>query len=55
MIAYHLLDRDQPYSDIGPDYFTEQQSNEAHQRRLVRLLERLGHRVTLEPTEPAAT
>jgi transposase len=54
VIAYHVLDRKQPYRDLGGDYFTRQLSPEAHARRLVAQLEQLGHRVTLEPQDPAA-
>jgi hypothetical protein len=32
-----------------PDYFQQRHSVERHQRQLVRQLERLGHKVTLEP------
>jgi transposase len=49
VIAYHLLDRDQPYRDLGADYFTKRQSSESYKRRLIRQLERMGHTVTLEP------
>jgi transposase len=52
--AYHVLDRRQPYAELGGDYFLERQSNEAHVRRLVRQLERLGHKVSIQPAEPAA-
>jgi transposase len=49
VIAYHLLQRREPYSDLGADYFVERQSKESYRRRLVRQLERMGHKVTLEP------
>lgn len=49
VIAYHVLDRDQPYAELGETYFLERQSNDAHKARLVGQLERLGHKVTLEP------
>jgi transposase len=52
--AYHVLDRRQPYAELGGDYFLERQSNEAHVRRLVHQLERLGHKVSIHPAEPAA-
>lgn len=55
VIAYHLLDRREPYADLGGDYFATRLSGHAHVRRLVAQLERLGHKVTLEPLEiPAA-
>jgi transposase len=53
VIAWHLLTRNQPYTDLGGDYFLEHQHSEAYKNRLVRQLERMGHRVTLEPAEVA--
>jgi transposase len=53
VIAYHLLDRDQPYSDLGADYFIGRQNAEAYKRRLIRPLERMGHTVAIEPTTSA--
>ena len=48
VIVYTLLTRKQPYQDLGAAYFDslEQQRVE---RRLVRRLERLGYRVSLQP------
>lgn len=53
VIAYHMLDRRQPYTDLGSDYFTTRLSAQAHTRRLVRQLEALGHKVTIEPAHAA--
>jgi transposase len=53
VIAYHVLDRGAPYEELGDDYLQLRQSAEHHQRQLVRQLERLGHKVTLEPIEAA--
>jgi transposase len=53
VIAWHLLTHEQPYTDLGGDYFLQRQSNEAYKNRLVRQLERMGHKVTLEPPEAA--
>jgi transposase len=53
VIAWHLLTREQPYSDLGADYFLQRQSSDAYRNRLVRQLERMGHKVTLEPSEAA--
>jgi transposase len=53
VVAYHLLERGEPYSDLGADYFLTRQSSEAYQHRLVRQLERMGHKVTLEPVDAA--
>jgi transposase len=53
VIAYHLLDRRQPYNELGGDYFIERQNKDAYQRRLVKQLERMGYDVTIE-AKPAA-
>jgi transposase len=49
VIAYHVLDQGVAYQELGGDYFQQRQSAEHYQRQLVRQLERLGHKVTLEP------
>jgi hypothetical protein len=38
---------------VGDDYFQQRQSAEHYQRQLIRQLERLGHKVTLEPIQAA--
>ena len=51
--AYHVLHDGVPYHELGPQYFDR--LNETHlTRHLVRRLERLGHKVTLEPPDVAA-
>ena len=45
--AYHMLQRDQPYQDLGTDWH-RQRDKEAHTRRLVAQLEKLGHTVVLD-------
>lgn len=50
--AHWMLKRDEPYRDLGPDWHVRRDA-EAHTRRLVNQLERLGHTVTLE-APPAA-
>jgi transposase len=54
--AYHMLERGVPYHDLGEDYFHRRQAEHAerYKTRLVRQLERLGHKVTLEPLPEAA-
>ena len=52
IIAYHALDRQQPYQELGGDYFIQRQNNNAYRRRLVGQLERMGYDVAL--TEKAA-
>jgi transposase len=46
--AYYMLERDEPYRDLGADYFTRPVDPAVATRRLVAQLERLGHTVTLE-------
>ena len=48
VICYHILQRGETYQDLGKDYFNRRLSQEAYKKRLVRQLERLGHRVVLE-------
>lgn len=45
---YHMLQRRQPFQDLGGDYF-ERLHGENYQRYLVRKLEERGFKVTLEP------
>jgi transposase len=54
VIAYHVLSRQQPYHELGGDYFHNRVAAAARTRHLVRELERLGQKVTLEPTETTA-
>lgn len=49
VISYYVIERDQPYDELGEDFFFKRQTTDAYKKRLVRQLERLGHRVTLEP------
>ena len=49
VIAWHLLTTGEVYNDLGADYFDKRRNSEARQRRLVRQLEAMGHKVTLEP------
>ena len=52
VICYHILEREVPYEELGEEHFRKQQrcsTSEAYTRRLVRKLERLGHKVALEP------
>ncbi|MGQ0631622.1 MAG: IS110 family transposase [Sporichthyaceae bacterium] len=46
--GYWMLVRDEPYRDLGPDWFTREIDPAVRTRRLVAQLERLGHSVTLE-------
>jgi len=53
VIIYHVLKNRTTYHELGPDYF-DHLDTERLTRTLVRRLERLGHKVTLQPQEPAA-
>jgi transposase len=46
--AYFMLKNDEPYRDLGADWLARR-NTEAHTRRLVTQLERLGHTVVLDP------
>ena len=52
-IMYHMQRTDTDYADLGGDYF-ERRDKDRLTRRLVRRLEALGMKVTLEPTAQAA-
>ncbi|MHB8577550.1 MAG: hypothetical protein ACYDCQ_19735 [Dehalococcoidia bacterium] len=52
VIAYQLLTDGTSYDDLGPTYFDERERGTV-ERRLVRRLEGLGYRVTLQPTAAA--
>jgi transposase len=54
VICYHVLERQVPYEELGEDYFDRQRSGKAYTKRLVRQLERLGHKVALEPLPRSA-
>jgi transposase len=47
VVVYHLLERGEPYNELGGDYFIERQQKDAYQRRLVKQLERMGYEVAL--------
>lgn len=47
VIAYHLIQRQEPYRELGADYFDKQRP-EATAKRLVHRLERLGFDVKLD-------
>ena len=51
VIAYHVLSRQEPYRELGGNYFDERK-RESVANRLLRRLERLGYQVTLD-TKPA--
>ncbi len=53
VIAYHLLSRRASYQELGGDYF-DQHNAEVQRTRLIRKLEALGVKVTIEALPVAA-
>jgi transposase len=51
VIADHVLDQGVPHQELGDDSFQQRHTVQHYQRRLIRQLERLGHKVTLEPVQ----
>jgi transposase len=50
VIIWHVLAETTAYRELGADYFTRRiDTPEARKRRLIRELEALGHKVTIEP------
>jgi transposase len=52
-VSFHILSTGSTYCDLGPDYFVRARAEHV-QRRCIRMLERLGHQVTLTPLPTAA-
>lgn len=52
VIVYHMLQRGTEYVELGGDYF-DKRTQQQTQQRLVKRLEQLGYKVTLEPTVAA--
>jgi hypothetical protein len=48
-----LKERNEPYSELGADYFLERRQKNAYQRRPVHQLERMGYDVKLESKSAA--
>jgi transposase len=53
VMIYHMLSRKQTYQELGGDYF-DRLNVEAQRQRLIRRLEALGLKVSVEELEPAA-
>jgi transposase len=52
VIAYHLLKNGTVYTDLGADYF-DRRNEQQIQKQLVKRLEQLGYKVTVEPLAAA--
>lgn len=48
---WHILTTDQPYQDLGGDYFLHHASRARQTRRLLSQLTQLGYHVTLQPAQ----
>ena len=53
VMAYHMIQRQEPYHDAGADFFDRLQPEDTA-RRLVKRLEHLGYHVTLQSSSTAA-
>jgi transposase len=51
--AFHILDRHEPYHDLGADYFIRRHDPERHARRLARQIQALGFDVTIHRPDAA--
>jgi transposase len=51
--AFHILDRHEPYHELGADYFVRRHDPERHARRLARQIQALGFDVTIRPADAA--
>jgi transposase len=51
--AFHILERNQPYQDLGGDWFVRRRSPHHHARKLVQQLNALGFDVQLQEHAPA--
>ncbi|MBE9170204.1 IS110 family transposase [Pleurocapsales cyanobacterium LEGE 06147] len=47
VIAYHLILRNTPYSELGADYFERHEKPQVKKKRLIKQLEKLGYQVNL--------
>lgn len=47
--SYYILDRQQPYHDLGADWFIRRHNPDKHARKLVQQLNKLGFEVKLSP------
>ena len=52
VIVWHVLSRRQPYAELGADYLDRREPTRVA-NRLVKRLERLGLKVTIEPLSAA--
>jgi transposase len=53
VIAYYVIQRQEPYRELGANYFDQKQP-EMTTKKLVKRLEGMGYQVTLEPQSASA-
>jgi transposase len=53
VIAYYVIGRQEPYRELGANYF-DQQRPEATTNRLIKRLEKLGYQVSVQPQVPTS-
>ena len=53
VIAYHVIQRREPYRELGANYF-DQQCPETTTKKLVKRLEHMGYQVTLQSQTAAS-
>jgi len=51
---FYMLQRDQPYHDLGPDYFIRREDPHRRARKLIHQLEAIGYTIHAQPPPPAA-
>jgi transposase len=51
---FYMLQRNQPYHDLGADYFTRREDPARRARKLIRQLEAIGYTIQAQPPPPAA-
>jgi transposase len=51
---FYMLQRDQPYHDLGADYFIRREDPARRARKLIRQLEAIGYTIHAQPPPPAA-
>ncbi len=54
VIAYHLIQRNTPYSELGASYFDRHEKPQLKKNRLIKQLEKLGYQVSVEPVSVAS-
>jgi transposase len=52
VIVFHIIERKEPYHELGGDYF-DKQDPETTAKRLAKRIEKLGYQVTLQPQASA--